>query len=132
MPVQEVSQELPHFSMRYTVYLKNEPDIRYTYEGNVPEEVLDQFQKIVGNGLARVSLSIPIDLKDFGNGAGAHVSISLTCNQDAATIHQAHTLALQAAMHYVKADLAQAIQEFDQIQAQRKGQVPPPGQQRAW
>lgn len=120
MSVQEIDYIYPKFSIGLCIYLKDSPDIHYTYEGGVPQEIIDQFQQIVGNGLARVSITVPMDLKDFGNGAGAHVSVSLSCNQDQNTIHQAHNLALQAALHYTKCDLAQALQEFDQILAQHK------------
>jgi hypothetical protein len=110
--------ELPTISMEFYVEEKGKPRIVYTYEGDMPQEIQDQFQAIVGNGLAKISLGIPMDRKTFGNGAGAHVSISLTCNQDNATINAAYALAASAVMHYVKQNLGSALQEFNTIIAQ--------------
>lgn len=129
MSTQETSWELPRFSLTFRVFEKGYPDQIFTYEGDMPEQLQDQFRRIIGDGLARVSVGVPLDLKDFGSGGGAHVSVSLTCNQDANSIHQAHELAMQAALYYVKADLGKALAEFDQISAQRKAQqgMLPPG-----
>jgi hypothetical protein len=118
--LQESTPEVPLFTMEFRLFKKNSPDIHYTYEGDVPQEVMDQFQRLVGNGLAKIGFSVPMDMKDFGNGTGAHVFINLTCNQDAATIHQAYLLAMQTAMYYVKQGLSQAMAEFDPILAERK------------
>lgn len=114
--------ELPKISMEFHVEPKGKDRIVYTYEGDMPQEFQDQFQQIVGNGLAKISLGIPMDRKLFGNGAGAHVSISLTCNQDQNTINAAYALAAQAVIHYVKQNLGAALNEFNTL----VNQLPPP------
>ena len=48
--------ELPRISMEFYVEEKGKPRVVYTYEGDMPQEVQDQYQQIVGNGLARISL----------------------------------------------------------------------------
>jgi hypothetical protein len=121
-PQQVIVQEWPSVSMSMKIEQKGQPDILYNYEGNVPQEIMDQYQQIVGNGLARVSLGVPMDLKVFGSGAGAHVSVSLTCNQDAQTIGVAHGLCIQSVLHFLKQDLAAALAEFEQLVAMRKAQ----------
>ena len=123
MRAPNLSWELPKISIEFHIVEKGKPDIRYTYEGEMPEAIKDRFQQLVGDGLARVSVGVPMDLKDYGNGAGAHVSIGLTCNQDENTIHSAACLAMDAVLYYVKEDLHKAIVEFDQIVAQRRAQL---------
>lgn len=117
MPIDNVI-DLPKISMEFYVETKDGPRVVYTFEGEMPQEQQDAFAQLVGNGLARVSIGIPMDRKVFGNGAGAHVSLSLTCNQDAGTIAAAYSLAGQAVVHYVKQHLAQAVAEFNQVVSQ--------------
>jgi hypothetical protein len=122
-------RELPKISIEFRITEKGLPDITYTYEGDMAEQMADQYQQIVGNGLARVSVGVPMGLKDYGNGAESSVHISLTCNQDAQTIHAAVQLATAAALHYGKENLVKALTEFDQIrtqrQAEQQGMLPP-------
>jgi hypothetical protein len=67
--------------------------VRYTYTGEVPKQLMDAYQTIVGNGLAKVSVSADMGTKDYGNGVSATVFVSLTCNQDQQTMLQAIELA---------------------------------------
>lgn len=60
---------------------------------NIPKEVMDEIQQIIGNGLARVTVSADFGIKDFGTGASAMCSVSLTCNQDTQTIERAAKIA---------------------------------------
>ncbi len=52
-----------------------------------------EIPSLVGDGKAKVSVSVGIADKDFGSGFDAHVSISLTCNQDSITICRAYDAA---------------------------------------
>lgn len=53
------------------------------------EEIVADMIALVGDGKARISVSCDMSAKDFGNGAGVNVAISVSCNQDEATINQA-------------------------------------------
>lgn len=66
----------------------------------IPEKYMQDCKKLVGDGLARITVSADMALKDFGSGAGAMVSVSLTCNQDQDTIDKAIDLAGEIARQY--------------------------------
>ena len=53
----------------------------------------DEVQDMVGDGNAKVSVSFGMSDKDFGNGFDAHISISLTCDQDREMIEFAYEAA---------------------------------------
>ena len=42
----------------------------------------NEIHNLVGNGDAKVSVSMGVAEKDFGNGFDVHVSVTLTCEQD--------------------------------------------------
>ena len=54
----------------------------------IPENYMLDARKLVGDGLARITVSADMALKEFGSGAGAMVSVSLTCGQDQDTIEK--------------------------------------------
>ncbi len=56
----------------------------------------DEATALLGDRAARVGVSMDMSDKDFGNGFGAHVSVSLSCNQDLSTIELAGELATDA------------------------------------
>jgi hypothetical protein len=89
----ETVRVLPKISGGMSIEIKGQPPIHYTYAGEVPKEVMDVYEQIVGNSLAKVSVSADMGIKDFGTGASSMVSISLTCNQDSKTIEKAVELA---------------------------------------
>jgi len=53
------------------------------------EVLMDKYEELIGDGQAHISVSSDMSIKDFGTGAGAMVTISLSCNQDAVTIEKA-------------------------------------------
>lgn len=61
---------------------------------------MDRYAQILGNAQARVSVSADMSLKEFGSGAGAMVTVTLSCNQDSATIESAIDLAGELARNY--------------------------------
>jgi hypothetical protein len=93
---------------------------RYTYDGEVPMEVLNQAGDLLGGGAARVSVSQDMSLKEFGSGAAAGVTISLSCEQSDTVIAQAVGLAGYWAREYVKQQLELADQEYQTLAAQKK------------
>ena len=53
----------------------------------------DKLAALVGDGLAKVTCSLELSDKNFGNGFGAHVSVTLTCNQEEEDVDRAADLA---------------------------------------
>ena len=86
---------------------------RKTYNGNIPEELMDQFADLVGNGLARISVGADIAQKDYGNGTGGSVTVTVTCNQDGETMARATALAQSCARTWCKQHQEQMQAEFD-------------------
>ena len=115
-----MKNQLPKLTIQYRVCIKGEPDIIYTCEDLMPQDRMDQFQALVGDGKAQVNIGLPMGLKEFGTGSEAIVFISLTCNQDQQTVHTAVSLATEAVLYYTKQNLARGLAEVDQIIAQRK------------
>lgn len=56
---------------------------------DLPEEYMDKYKELIGDAQAHISVSSDMGIKDFGTGAGAMVTVSLTCNQDAVSIEKA-------------------------------------------
>ncbi len=57
----------------------------------------DQLKALVGDGQARVSVGRDLANKDFGNGGGVLVNVTLTCDQSQGAINAAIGLAYQIA-----------------------------------
>ena len=61
-----------------------------------PEDICmprDKLNDLIGDGNARVTCSFELADKDFGNGFGAHCTVSLTCNQTERDVEDAADLA---------------------------------------
>jgi hypothetical protein len=73
-----------------------------TYEGEakMSQEQLDQYKNIIGDGQGRVTVGRDMAEKDFGNGGGVFVNVSLACDQSTAGIYDATRLAYQIADQY--------------------------------
>ena len=83
-------------------------------------------QQIIGNGLARVTVSADFGIKDFGTGASAMCSVSLTCNQDVTTIERAAKIAGDLARDLAQEQRQNAENELQGIIAGRtQGGRPP-------
>jgi len=55
----------------------------------------DDIKALVGDGQAKVSISMGLSDKDYGSGFDVHVSVSLTCDQDAEVIGLAYESATE-------------------------------------
>jgi len=53
----------------------------------------DEVQDLLGDGNAKVSVSFGMSDKDYGRGFDAHISVSLTCDQDRGVIEFAYEAA---------------------------------------
>lgn len=68
----------------------------------------DELSDLVGDKQARVSVSMDLGDKSFGNGFGAHVTVSLTCNQDEETIRDTFVIAKGLTDEFVEEAFEQA------------------------
>lgn len=80
---------------------------------------MDEITKLVGDGLARVTVSADFGIKDFGTGASAMCSVSLTCNQDDKTIERAAQIAGSLARDIAQEQRQRAENELQAIITQR-------------
>ena len=116
----ELVRVQPKFSAGMSLELKGQPAIHYTFTEDPPKELMDAYEQVAGNGLARVTVSTDMGIKDFGTGAGSMVTISLTCNQDQQTLQTAVGLAGQMARWYTKENRQLAENELNVIVEQKK------------
>jgi hypothetical protein len=122
--VNEFHYPVPKFSAWMSLSIQGEEDILFTFKEEPPEEVMDRAQQLIGNGLARVSATAPMDIKDYGTGTGATVSIAVTCDQSDPVIGQAARFCWDTALAYTKQFRAEAELELRKILFQ-KGRLPP-------
>jgi hypothetical protein len=88
---------------------------------DIPRNYMDDIEKLLGNAQARVTVSADFGIKDYGTGASAMASVSLSCNQDTKTIEQAAKLAGDLARDIAQEQRARAEQELQALIAQRTG-----------
>lgn len=85
----------------------------YEGEAQMSQAQQDEYRALIGDGQARVSVSRDLSEKDYGNGGGVQVTVSLTCDQSQAALNQAivlaHQLADSACWHYQSATKQQLI-----------------------
>lgn len=95
-------------------------------EMDLPQgKAMDEYQKIRGDGSARVSVGTDMSSKDYGTGAGAMVSVTLSCNQDKDSIERAIELAGSLARAYCTEQRQLAEAEFQkEMQARMTGGAP--------
>src|SRR5512140_1439035 len=88
---------------------KLEKDTVTETSDEVPEEIMAFADQVMGNGQARVAVTADFGMKDFGNGPSGSVTISLSCNQDDATIGNV----FQTLKGWTKAMARQHFEEMD-------------------
>lgn len=91
------------------------------YEGDIPEKYMDDYQKIIGDGLARMTVAVDFSELNYGTGCKVLVSASLACSQDAATMKYAGQLAGYMARESAKEQLQQAKAELPALLAGATG-----------
>lgn len=112
----EHDQRLPRFEMLVQYHFGKQTH-RHLYVGDIPGEIMDFYQEVVGNGLARVGVTADMADKEYGKGVSCSVYLSLTCNQDQNTINRAAQMASSFALYYVKSQVEAARKEFLQLTA---------------
>jgi hypothetical protein len=68
----------------------------------------DEISALIGDGNARVNVSLGMSDKSYGTGFDAHVSISLTCDQESAIIGVAYEFASEIAKEKLSEVMEQA------------------------
>lgn len=108
---------LPKFFANFTIKAsKNGPTEVFTYEGNVPEKLMKEYQAVIGDGLAKVSIGIDFSIKDFGLGVSSMASVTLTCGQTEEHIRRASDLAAELAREFATANALQASGQLKEIE----------------
>lgn len=87
---------------------------------DIERSIMDDIEKLVGNAQARVTVSADFGIKDFGTGASAMCSVSLTCNQDVKTLEEAAKLAGDMARDFAQEQRQRAENELQAILQQRQ------------
>jgi hypothetical protein len=87
----------------------------YTYEGEVPEEMADYSQQVMGNAQARIAVTTDMAFKDYGNGVSVSVTLSLSCNQDDTTVNNVIQTLGSWSREYCKQQLSIAQDEYKQL-----------------
>lgn len=97
------------------------PTVRFSSE-EVPMAVQDMYTEIVGDGKARVTVTVDVGIKDFGTGVSSSCTVSLTCNQDIKTVERAAALAGDFARDFAKENRERADIELQQLIQERSQQ----------
>lgn len=84
----------------------------FVYTGEIPKELMDAFEALIGDGKAGATISTDFGVKKFGNGANVMVTISLTCGQNQPTINAAAELAASAGRFFARKFHAEAEAEL--------------------
>lgn len=72
------------------------------FKDEIPKELMDQYQALIGDGKAGVTVSADFGTKKFGNGASSMVVVSLTCDQSQEKIGAAAELAAYTSRFFVR------------------------------
>ena len=75
----------------------------------------DAFEDLIGDGDAKIAVSMNMKDSSYGTGFGAHVTVTLTCNQDENTIRDARAMAGSLAQEF----LDQSFKEAHEIMVAR-------------
>ena len=115
-----MNRESPKFTAVMTLEVKGSPAVHYIYDGEVPKELMDAYEAVVGNGLSKVSVASDMGIKEFGTGASSMVSVTLTCNQDEKTLETALGLAGTLARGWALENRQRAENELAPLIQQKK------------
>lgn len=121
----ELEYRLPRIVIASTITIKETGQVITSLydvrDSDLPRSIMDEIKQLIGDGNARVTVSADFGIKDFGTGASAMASVSLTCNQDQQTIERAARIAGDLARDFAQEQRARAEQELEAIRSQRDG-----------
>lgn len=86
---------------------------------DIPKDIMDELKSLIGDGLARVTVSADMGIKDFGTGAGAMATVSLTCDQSVAGVERAAQIAGSMARDIANEQRQRAENELQNIISER-------------
>lgn len=112
----------PKFSAVMELKIQNQETVRYSSD-EVPMSIQDAYMQVVGDGKARVAVTVDVGIKDFGTGVSSSCTVSLTCGQDQATLQRAAELAGSFARDFAKENQARAEMELQQLIGERQRQI---------
>jgi hypothetical protein len=117
----EFEQHLPKVTASTVIQVDKEMNTaQYQYgPDDIRKEVMDEIKDIIGDGKARVTVSADFGIKDFGTGASAMASVSLTCGQDTKTIERAAKIAGDLARDLAQEQRQRAENELQALIAER-------------
>jgi len=75
----------------------------------------DQLKKVVGNGLAKISVGMDVGHKDYGRGGGCSVMVSLTHDQSVEGVYAASSIAGELAAEFCREHVAKAQALYDEV-----------------
>lgn len=81
----------------------------------------NEISDLVGDANARISVSYGMSDKDYGNGFDAHVSVSLSCDQEEAIIGFAYEAASGVAQEKMRDAILKAKELYDEYEDGVKG-----------
>jgi hypothetical protein len=100
------------------VKLDDRREEQFSNDLDIPEEIMAKAEKILGDGAARVSAGVDMARKEFGNGFGVHVSVSLNCNQDDNSIELAAEMVKDLAHGFAEEHYQEAAELYEHIDGQ--------------
>ena len=74
---------------------------------------MKKIQDLLGNGQVRISAGIDLSFKEFGDGYGAHCSVSFNCNQDDKTVQEATALVKSISQELAVEQLEEARELYE-------------------
>lgn len=110
----------PSIRGSFTATIGTETVSSQIYDGEFPEEYMQRVKSLVGDGKAKISISTEMSMKDFGTGASAMCTITLTCDQSESAIEEAAQLAGGMARHYATQMREMAERDLGEAVAARK------------
>lgn len=120
---QALSYALPKFFACFTVTVSGKQAEVSTYEGPIPEALMEQYKKVIGDGLAKISIGVDVSLKDYGSGSSSMCTVTLTCGQTEEQIRNAQDLAKNLAMEFAYNNANTAKEVYQALLAQSTGAV---------
>lgn len=104
----------PKFRAEITI-VKYGKSQNYTYDNKIPEKLMELYKEVIGDGLAKVTVSTDYAMKSYGDGTSVMVSITLSCNQDEMTIRKTADLASILARDFAKEFIQSANTEHKNL-----------------
>ena len=83
----------------------------YIIDFEPSEEEVDRFERLIGDGNAKITVGMDAGEKNYGNGFGMFLSISLTCGQTEDEIDEACDTAVRTLGDYAP-DVKEKVEEI--------------------